>query len=315
MIGICRVFSQFHNFTFEWLDFVNTGYIYNCMNKPPPILFQNRDEITSRPRFVAALTCSENDLDYIVGKYPFSTENRVQCGVNSCNQWHQNGFLIALKSGDETLCGHVCGVKEFGIVWNDLEAAIDRRLEENKRAENLKKLQDESTATLERCANLIETCSQLAVKISSIVSEVSKDVPFKTLFESALKNDGKITHQVKTSTGRFTTVIKATFSGTYSIEARKAVLRELKNNVAIPTAELQKLQLSLLSPQETQSWSTRLLEVTRTFVLADKFQNEAKIFLSHANLNNFVALHDTLTKAQRVTRTKKILETIRSSQI
>ena len=42
----------------------------------------------SEPRYVGAL-------------HLVAAGKQLQCGLNGCNHWHQHGFIIATKSGDE----------------------------------------------------------------------------------------------------------------------------------------------------------------------------------------------------------------------
>ncbi len=51
----------------------------------------------------------------------------MQCGLSSCRQWHKDGYLVELESGDFTNVGHICG-KDFGEKFSIEKAAHDEKI-------------------------------------------------------------------------------------------------------------------------------------------------------------------------------------------
>lgn len=89
-----------------------------------PIQFEHPDEFRQRPLYVTPLRIDSKELDSIIGKYDFPQE--IPCSLNGCVTPHKRGFLIKAKNGQETNCGNVCGKREFGIEWDELEANFNK---------------------------------------------------------------------------------------------------------------------------------------------------------------------------------------------
>lgn len=127
----------------------------------------NWEAITSRPNFVAKIVKGDHKFEEIIGYYQF--KDKLHCGLASCNQPHQKGYIVRTASGTETNFGNTCGKNEFGVEFAEHTESFDKfmRLETNKdivaqaklkchdwiiRAESLRKVKP----SIDYCATNIE---------------------------------------------------------------------------------------------------------------------------------------------------------------
>jgi hypothetical protein len=57
---------------------------------------------------------SGRELGNILSAYTFSKDNEIKCGIQSCRQSHQKGYLVTTSDGLETIIGNLCGKKHLG---------------------------------------------------------------------------------------------------------------------------------------------------------------------------------------------------------
>lgn len=75
-------------------------------------------------------------LDKIEEKYK-NLDTKIQCGM--CGAWHKTGCLVQFRRTadspiEHAVMGHVCGHREFGQIWTDIDTSYDvaLRIDENR---------------------------------------------------------------------------------------------------------------------------------------------------------------------------------------
>ncbi|MEN9996345.1 MAG: hypothetical protein RL462_1121 [Pseudomonadota bacterium] len=286
-----------------------------------PIQFQNAEEFQSRPNYFSELSCSSTELDYIVGKYGFSREKSLKCGLNGCHTTHWHGFVIALKSGQETHCGQVCGAKAFGVSWDEVEATFQRKEAERDRSVALQKIKDDGVSVLQRCGQLITKCGPLESAVRTVLEELSRETALVRAFENIVKNGGRIMGEVEQSdfmrgakgSGKRDLVLLATVDGTSSIGPSKDTVRSLKFQVEIPVKDLMSQSLELLTAKQIEAHLKLLNDVNSTFIRAEAFAKHAERFLIHDNLEKLEMLLPQLPKRSRTDRARAILRRLHTA--
>lgn len=280
-----------------------------------PIQFQNAEEFQSRPNYLSELSCSSTELDYIVGKYGFSREKSLKCGLNGCHTTHWHGFVIATKLGQETHCGKVCGAKAFGVTWDEVEATFQRKEAERDRSVALLKIKEDGTAILQRCIQLIEKCEPLESAVRAVLQELSRETALLRAFENIVKNGGRIMGEAEqsafmrdgTGSGKRDLVLLATVEGTNSIGSSKDTVRSLKFHVEMPVKDLISQPQESLSAKQIEAHLKTLADVNSTFARAEAFAKNAERFLILGNLDKLELLLPQLPKRSRTDRARAIL--------
>lgn len=165
--------------------------------RPAPIHFSSKEEFEVRPSYLPALRCTSDDLDYIVGKYGFSSDKKLRCGLNGCNREHWHGFVIATKSGSETHCGQDCGKREFNVRWDDLHAEFQRQEKALVRKALVSNLLQDRNQLLDQAMALQVDLSAACSRVRAIYDELRKEPDVARQFEAAMQNGGRILAEVK----------------------------------------------------------------------------------------------------------------------
>ena len=167
------------------------------------LLFASVAEFQSRPRYEAALTASEDELDRIVGKYQLPKPRMawIRCGLNGCTEPHRFGYVIRLTDGRETHCGSTCGANKFGVKWQELEATA-KALEEAKALENVvEELRSQRLAMLARATELIEPSARVESRLDSLRRTLKSNRPVWRRVEECARLGGSIRVEVDSPPG------------------------------------------------------------------------------------------------------------------
>lgn len=99
------------------------------------VTVESWDAVLQLPNFVPKLDHETNPLDSIRGRYQIKAE--VHCGLKSCNQPHEHGYIVTTKTGLTTNIGQYCGKKYFGVDFVTMAKKYDRDIEEKEMRERL----------------------------------------------------------------------------------------------------------------------------------------------------------------------------------
>lgn len=76
------------------------------------------EDVVTRPGFLAQVDPRTVKLKEIIGSYSFRMS--IPCGLSTCRQPHENGFLVVTEQGFETNIGNVCGRRNFSVEFSQL---------------------------------------------------------------------------------------------------------------------------------------------------------------------------------------------------
>lgn len=297
-----------------------------CGDRSTPIHFQSADEFQSRPGFITKLVCESSDLSHIVGKYTFGRHMAMRCGLNNCNQRHwAAGYVIRTKDGRETNIGSDCGYREFGVVFEELEARY--RAAEDKQAHEsvVLELQGVRVELLSELGKLEPQVSKLAFEVNQIIQAIAHDRPLKKVFDEALKEGGNIyvfeavseAGQLAMSRGRGEThatvkVRKGALKGIQCVESVAIITRQLKFQAYIPLVELAEPKLRGLSDKDLKKTVTTIKQVREAISDVVRFRNAAQVFCGEANRREMLKLAEAIPRRQRIDRINRTLQKIAS---
>lgn len=93
-------------------------------------------DILDRPDYLANVDPSAIQLESIVGSYVFSEP--VACGLSTCHQPHNRGYLVSTKGNVVTNIGNVCGKKHFSVDFQTLRNKFERDVRVKAQRESLR---------------------------------------------------------------------------------------------------------------------------------------------------------------------------------
>ncbi|WP_155629306.1 hypothetical protein [Burkholderia territorii] len=282
-----------------------------------PIHFASREEFESRPAYVPSLRCDSTDLEYIVGKYGFSTDKKLQCGLNGCNAWHQHGFVIATKSGVETHCGQDCGRREFHVAWDDLHAEFQRQEKALARRSLVATLLQERNQILDDATTLGVELAAACSKIRSIYDELRKEPLLARQFDNALQSDGRILAAVESDSsigaargqrGKNANIaVVGRIQGILAAQKYQTIGRILEWGVIRPLREISEQSVDLLSDDRVAEKAKSVQSIRQELSAVVEFVGAARQFLAPSNVIEITKLKRNLPSKARTARLDRIL--------
>lgn len=111
-------------------------------------------DLQRRPAYQSCLDASGEQLAEVLAPYHF--KEQYPCGLASCRQPHQWGFLVITANGIETNIGQVCGKNIFGDDF-EIKANLQKKRADRKfQFEKLQKIRDDKDDYLTRIAELYD---------------------------------------------------------------------------------------------------------------------------------------------------------------
>ena len=282
-----------------------------------PIHFSSKEEFESRPGYVPSLRCDRTDLDYIVGKYGFSTDKKLQCGLNGCNAWHQHGFVIATKSGIETHCGQDCGRREFHVAWDDLHAEFQRQEKALARRNLVGTLLQERNQILDDATTLGVELAAACSKIRSIYDELRKEPLLARQFDIALQSDGRVLAAVESDSsigaahgqrGKNANIAAVgRIQGILAAQKYHTIGRTLEWGVIRPLREISEQSVDLLSDDRVAEKAKAVQSIRQDLAIVVEFVSASRQFLASSNVIEIMKLKQNLPSRAKTARLERIL--------
>lgn len=110
------------------------------------------DDVLGRAAYSSNVDPKAQALKTIIGRYQFKDE--VPCGLKTCRQPHNSGYLVLTKSGIETNIGKDCGRKYFSVEFRQMSRRFDRDLLAKERRDRIGAFQARLPALREALAAL-----------------------------------------------------------------------------------------------------------------------------------------------------------------
>lgn len=159
------------------------------------ILYTKIEDYEARLAFVGPMQVDVTNLDRIVGKYELGKHESLwaHCGLNGCDRPHMFGYIIRMKDGCETNCGHDCGRREFGVKFEAVEAHY-------KRGEEVQARRRAAEDVLAQARPWLDEVGALIPKIrlaEGLMHDFSTDFSWRASFWGQLHKIAKVGGTVK----------------------------------------------------------------------------------------------------------------------
>ena len=285
-----------------------------------PFIIRSPEEMFSRPAFVKKLRVDSADLDRIVAGYEFPRDKWVTCGLNGCPREHGKGYLIITKDGRETNCGHVCGKREFGVAFDEMQDQFVERQDAYFRERLLDGLNRRSHDIHRSATELLAQIEEESKKVEVISEHLSRcDVVFRE-FRSIVSNGGRVQVDATTlgvkdsgstrSGGSVNLVTVGTIRGGARVFDNGRSASALRSSVIGPLEEI-------LSGKAVQDKTNdQIKEIDKTVAdmrdaiqLGQKYVSDARALCSPDSLENLAKLDMVFTR--RMGRTDRALRAIK----
>jgi hypothetical protein len=275
------------------------------------ISYTAAEQFQSRPGYQPKLHVDSKELDRIVGKYslPLARASWIECGLNGCNEPHRHGFVIRTHDGRETHCGNLCGRREFGVLFAEVEARAERAIESQSMRAVVLELLARKATLLERATTLVAECEAVERQVLALRGLLRKQNRFWQSLERAAKSGGAIRVEVPappdpTATGqgkpRTITVTLGILSGCSLIVSEPTLYSNVvrKNVIAWLPSVHENLPLDRRELAELSKGASRCGE---TIGRAERFLGDARRMLEAENLHRLQLIPDRVMRPADVT--------------
>lgn len=304
------------------------------MKQAIPDEFESTDAITSsshiygRAAYAGPLRLNASEKVHIVAPYDLPRSDWVRCGLNGCTTEHGKGYVIRTEDGRETNCGHMCGGREFGAVFDEFVADFQRRKVDQARRAVLRTAQTEAAPMLSTVEALVPQLEENTDRVWEIMEVIARDPDVSRKFHEILRLGGqvrveeRISEDIRNVTGsgaRFTTRTIATIEGGRSALDGGRALQAIKQNVLPGLRRLLSLNLQEVSPDDGDKLSLEIAEIRRQIQHAQQYIEDAQRFTSLNNLQAVGLLGEVMknrsTRAGRALRAlDRLIEEIGARQ-
>ena len=121
------------------------------------VSIESWEDIIQLPGYTRDLNPEKIKLKEITGKY--SLKEKISCGLSTCHQPHNHGYIATTESGELTNIGNICGKNHFGIAFEEFSRKFDERLTDHNNREYITSFQSKITAHLKSIHEL-RTCDK-----------------------------------------------------------------------------------------------------------------------------------------------------------
>lgn len=266
-----------------------------------PILFKTHEEILQRERFHANLQVEKGQLHRIVGGYDFDPDKKVICGLNSCNQPHQRGYVIATKAGDETICGNVCGERELGVEFEDMANRFVARVDIQNRQLTIRKLQETANARIEQATALKKEVDAVYTPLQEIRQAFRTDRDIDRVLTSLMRDGGTIrVRQKKTEIqrglaneiGRANLQTIGIVRGIHALRDYALAANLIEKDVLGTISSVQQADVMELKAKALTELTSRINSLPAAITSVEKFISDARQFLTRETLYEIAKLKD-----------------------
>jgi hypothetical protein len=288
--------------------------------------FNSVAEFQSRPQFHRELIAAAEDLEKIVGKYllPEPKMAWTHCGLNSCDQPHRRGYIVRLRDGRETNCGHKCGSNHFGVKWEELEVALQKAETAAATRKAVESLLAQKENILARANKLISPSRAIEIRIREAQSAVRKSNSLMRQVEECARLGGAIRVEIDAPPhhGGYAIGRKGALKTAATIDGARLLVQEvISYSSVIPQLLSEEVSLwdtntlSSKSEKELSALSRRGAALTETLDRAEQQLRIGNQLLANGNLQKLEILLKKKVRSSDITpELLKALKSIYSLQ-
>jgi len=158
------------------------------------------EEIYTRPGFVESIDVQASKLVEILGRY--SLQPKQPCGITSCRQPHNRGYIVDIGEGREGIIGNVCGKTHFGVDFQRVKNAFNVAVNATRFRENIITAQHRVPSWLEQLERLRKGEKQADYCYAKIQNQMLKYFDERTsraLTRKAKAGDGRVLRAIELS--------------------------------------------------------------------------------------------------------------------
>lgn len=94
------------------------------------------------------------EVKSILGTYEF--KEKIKCGLSTCKQPHNKGYLVQFGDGQKTNIGNKCGRTMFGLTFISMQTKFDKDLRDKEARELLQNNKDKVNSWNAKLVSLLE---------------------------------------------------------------------------------------------------------------------------------------------------------------
>ena len=156
------------------------------------------EEIYDRVTFRDDVDHTLTSIVEIIAMYAFKDPR--PCGLKSCRSLHMKGYLVTLASGYDTVIGHICGRKHFGVDFHQSEKTFKRETNAQRHREVVRERQSQLRPLLDRISSQRagdQGADSCYAKMRRHMTALFDDATINALADRARRGDGIVSRQVE----------------------------------------------------------------------------------------------------------------------
>lgn len=255
------------------------------------ILIKTPAEIRARERFVERIDPALLKPKEILGKYIFPEQDEMLCGL--CGTKHQHGYLISTDGEAETNIGRDCGVKYFGVQFDEVVATFKAREQLAKRMNAISSFIDDKTSILDDANQLLKRLESALTQIDGIWQELKNTPELTTALQQAIRQGGRIMvrreidHKTRSLSGikdRYVLETIATISNVSAFHGGDDVRSKLRVFAIGNLKNLTREKLDLATDKEIADLANKVRDARTAISDAHHYLQDASRLLALNNL-------------------------------
>lgn len=271
------------------------------------VSIESWEQVTERPGFVVDIDPKTVGLKTILGSYVLKLE--VRCGLSTCHQPHQKGYLVQLIDGRETNIGNGCGKTHFSVDFEAMRVRFDKDVRQKEQRERLTTTLNQLASINARVSALIDESKGVQKRLQALTN-LNKGVP-KTIVDRMnqlvrARNGALIESHIATASERELmkaagqrlpsdgpAYVENTFGNIEGLAAlypendlRKLLIESLRT----PLDDFAKIDVDVLTSRELGYWAKWVESIEPTLQAADVALGLGKRLLTPENLQQLLQI-------------------------
>ena len=265
-------------------------------------------EITELNGFRVKIDHKDHTLNEIIGRYIFA--EKTHCGLKSCNQPHNKGYIVSTKDGLITNLGKDCGRRYFDVDFDKMAKTFDTAVTEHNnrntindfifniehRKSEIFNLRNKHLGAdwLNRAKKILTKQSQqFPYSVTEIIRSMIKSRSSQ-IMQSRLANKSEIERLIasgeKVQSPQYIDEQIGTFEGITALfqenDIRDILIGDLQQNIN----NIEGLDVPSLSQTELKRWAKWCSSYQGVFERAENIVSTGKVLLDIKNIGQFAPL-------------------------
>lgn len=267
------------------------------------------DDIRAIPGFTDQLDPTEYELKEIIGRYIFN--DRIACGLTTCRQPHEKGYLVRTKPDSVTNIGNQCGKTHFGVEFLQQTRTFERLITEQNNKETVASFIfriEEYLATVttirsgEKGADWVHKESRPLVEkgkgcpetvVHAVLSMARNRNPAITLSRAATKEEIEDLQAIENRTVQYVDEQIGTLDGLAALFDENDLRRLLVSDIQPQLKTLSELDIDTVTFRDLRYWAKWCAEYDEKMSRAQNVIDQGRKLLTFDNLAQLEHLLDS----------------------